>query len=634
MASPLPLVPMPSRVETTSDQYLITSRTTFSYPDALEGVAVRFAEEFRAATGITLRRAKEGAIRLELNPGMSSLGVEGYLLVSTANGVIITGAAANGVFYGLQTLKQLLPPEVYGSKPVRGASWPVPGVRIEDVPRFSWRGAMLDVARHYRTVDFVKRFIDLLAMHKMNTFHWHLTEDQGWRLEIKKWPKLTEVGAWRKHTIIGRPDGDPKTWKFDGEKHGGFYTQEEAREVVRYAAERFITVVPEIEMPGHAQAAVASYPQFGAAKTPQEVLTWWGVSENIFNVREETFRFLFDVLEETLDIFPSKFIHVGGDEVPKKQWKEDAYAQEVMKKEGLKNEEELQSWFIKRIDAFLDGKGRRLIGWDEILEGGLAEGATVMSWRGMDGGIHAAKEGHDVVMAPTSHTYLDYYQSRNTQTEPMAIGGYLPLKTVYGFEPVPPQLEDSRRHHILGTQGQLWSEYLRDERKVEYMAFPRLCALCEVAWSPADSREWKGFVDRLGGHLKRLDVLEVNYRPLESEEGLVVGKWKAGEQTDAFGVRVWDITPAADQAGPATVVFQYTSGGHRLDIEWIELLVNGQVALRVNQYGITGLFNRDNRYAVNIPVVPRGGKLELRANVRGDGGGDSNGDILVVRPLR
>lgn len=623
-------VPQPVKAELLPNSFRLTARTALSFAPEDAGLASLIQREIAGFSGWNLP-LKSGGSEGILLKRVKDLPVTGsYRLRVGQKTVVLEAGSGEGLLNAFQTFRQALPPQATASRPVKGVVWESPCLIVEDSPRFQWRGAMLDVARHYQPVSYIKRFIDLLSLHKLNVFHWHLTEDQGWRIEIKKWPKLTEVGAWRKETIIGRPRKDAK---FDGIKHGGFYTHAEIKEVVAYAAERFITVVPEIEMPGHAQAAIAAYPQFGCSPVPLEVMTTWGVSDNVYNVKDETFAFLFDVLEEILPLFPSKFIHIGGDECPKTQWKADAHAQETMKKEGLKNEEELQSWFIRKIDKFLDSKGKRLLGWDEILEGGLAEGATVMAWRSMDYGVEAAEHGSDVVMAPTAFTYLDYYQSRNQDAEPLAIGGYLPLKTVYSFEPVSPKIPVDKIHHVLGGQGQLWTEYMKDDRKIEYMAFPRLCALSEVVWSPTSGRDWSSFRKRLGSHVLRLDQRQVNYRQLDEEDSSQLGKWQAGKVTGDFQDMTWDITAGlAGHVGAGKIVFQYSSGGHRLDIEWIEILKNGSVVQRVDQYGITGIFNRDNRYSVTIPAYGQGDKIELRARIKGDGGGDTNGDITFVVP--
>lgn len=512
---PLPgnlgLVPKPLSLKVEGGTFTLPANAHISASKGLENEANFLRESLAPATGFKLAEGGKGTISLRLDPKLKELGPEGYRLQVRPDGVEIRSAGSAGVFYGVETLRQLLPPDSLRKAPVSGQSWTVPCVEIEDKPRFAWRGMHLDVCRHFMPKEFVMKYIDLLAFHKMNTFHWHLTDDQGWRLEIKRYPKLTSVGGWRKDSLI-RFDPDVYT----GRPHGGFYTQEDAREVVAYAAARHITVVPEIEMPGHAQAAIAAYPELGNYPDRQlDVWTRWGVTENIFNPDDNTLTFMKNVLDEVMAIFPSKFIHVGGDEAPKTQWKASPVAQAKMKTVGAKTEDELQSWFIHQMDAYISGKGRRLIGWDEILEGGLAPGATVMSWRGIDGGIAAAKAGHDVVMAPGSHTYFDHYQSRDTKNEPQSIGGYLPLSTVYSFEPVPDALTPEEAKHILGAQAQIWTEYIRTPKEVEYMAYPRACALAEILWDPKGPRDYAEFIDRLKVHTARLRVLDVAYRRLD-----------------------------------------------------------------------------------------------------------------------
>jgi hexosaminidase len=443
-------------------------------------------------------------------------GMEAYSLAVNENNVQLTANHPMGLFHGVQTIRQLLPPEIelrsYSEVP-NGVKWTIPSVTIEDNPRFAYRGMHLDVGRHFMPVEFVKKYIDLLVLHKMNTFHWHLTEDQGWRIEIKKYPKLTEIGAWRDSTLIGNYGSG----RYDNIRYGGFYTQEEIRDVVQYATDRFITVIPEIELPGHASAALAAYPEFGCTdlNLSYKVQSTWGIFPEIFCPTDETFSFLKDVLTEVIDLFPGTFIHIGGDEAMKDHWKVSQIAQNVIKREGLKDEHELQSYFIHQFDEFLTEKGRRLLGWDEILEGGLAPGATVMSWRGENGGIAAARLGHDAIMSPTGYAYLDYYQSDDRQNEPIAIGGFLPLEKVYNYDPIPAELESELHHHILGAQANVWTEYMKTPAKVEYMVFPRMSAMSEVVWSSTENKNLENFIMRLSNHLKRLDYLNVNYRPLD-----------------------------------------------------------------------------------------------------------------------
>ncbi|NGP88369.1 beta-N-acetylhexosaminidase [Fodinibius halophilus] len=434
---------------------------------------------------------------------------EAYHLSVSEEAVELRAPSATGLFYGIQSLFQLLPPEIYQSDYTlvpQNTEWNIPAVEIQDYPRFEYRGMHLDVARHFFPVEFVKRYIDLMAMHKMNRFHWHLTEDQGWRIEIKQYPKLTEIGAWRDSTLVGHYTSNT----YDTTTYGGYYTQEEVREVVAYAQKKHITVIPEIEMPGHASAALASYPQYGCVEGKDyQVKTTWGIFEDIYCPREETFTFLKNVLTEVMELFPSKYIHIGGDEAPKKQWEESEFAQQVIEREELEDEHELQSYFITRIEKFLNKNGRQIIGWDEILEGGLAPNATVMSWRGIEGGIKSAKQKHNVIMTPTSHVYLDYYQA-DEETEPLAIGGFISLEKIYNFDPVPEELNAEEAQYILGAQGNIWSEYMHSGDKVEYMAYPRASALSEVVWSPHNKRNWTDFWRRMQVHFDRFDVMGVN----------------------------------------------------------------------------------------------------------------------------
>ena len=425
---------------------------------------------------------------------------EAYALDINPHSIELKGAAA-GQFYGMQTLLQMMPAKTSPVAHLRTVS-------IADTPRFSWRGMHLDVGRHMVSVEFIKKFLDQMAFYKMNTFHWHLTEDQGWRLEIKAYPKLTEVGAWRKESTLKR---HVEPYIGDGKPYGGFYTQEQIKEIVAYATARHITVVPEIELPGHAQAALAAYPELACTPGPFEVATNWGIFEDIFCPSEATFGFLENVLTEVMTLFPGQYLHIGGDEVPKARWKKSALAQEVMRREGLKNEEELQSWFIRRIEKFINSKGKRLIGWDEILEGGLAPDATVMSWRGEDGGIAAARQGHDVIMSPTSHCYFDAGQGPKEQ-ESWELGGELPIEKVYTYNPVPTVLNGEEQRHIKGVQANIWTEYLSKPEMIEYMVYPRLLAMAEVAWTAQQGKEYTSFEKRLEAHYPRLQQARLAYR--------------------------------------------------------------------------------------------------------------------------
>ena len=433
---------------------------------------------------------------------------ESYNLKIDPQGIDIIGSDYAGIFYGLQTLVQILETTKINNSPA------VTSVLIEDRPRFRWRGMLLDVGRHMFPADFIKRYIDIIAAHKMNVFHWHLTEDQGWRVPIKKYPKLKDIAAWRKETLVGHYRDKPH--QFDGKPYGGFYTEKEIKDIIDYASDRSVTIVPEIEMPGHATAALSAYPQLSCTGGPHEAETIWGVHKEVYCAgNEETFDFLENVLEEVSQVFPGPYIHIGGDECPKTRWAECEKCQKRIADEGLKDEHELQSYFIKRIEKILEKFGKRLVGWDEILEGGLAPNAVVHSWRGMDGGIEAANAGHEVIMSPTTHVYFDYYQSEDRKNEPLAIGGYLPLSKVYEFEPVPDKIDSDKRHLILGGQANLWTEYIPTAKQAEYMLLPRVCALAEAVWSPKNKKDYAGFIDRLGDHLKRLDRKNLNYRKLD-----------------------------------------------------------------------------------------------------------------------
>ena len=516
LTSSISIVPQPVSIVENAGTFALNSRTTIVAVGALDALGRSLQRDLTPATGYdlpVLTRGKSNAIILRTSRSLATLGSEGYTLHVKPDVVEIDAYQPAGVFYGIQTLRQLLPVENFRQAKVEGIEWSAPCVNIEDQPRFSWRGLHLDVGRHFMPKEFVLKFIDLLAIHKLNVLHLHLTEDQGWRIEIKKYPKLTSVGAWRKESMAGHYSEN----RYDGTPHGGFYTQDDIREIVRYAQDRFVNVMPEIEMPGHSQAAIAAYPQLGNTDKQLEVGTHWGVYENVFNANDSTIHFLQDVLTEVLDLFPSKFIHVGGDEVPKTQWHASLEAQAKMKALGLKDEHELQSWFIHQMDKFLTEKGRRLVGWDEILEGGLAPGATVMSWRGEEGGIAAAKAGHDVIMTPGDTTYFNRYQSRDHNTEGLAIGGFLPLEKVYGYEPVPKELNADEAKHVLGAQGQLWTEYIADPKRLEYMAYPRACALAEVLWTPAKIKDYSEFLKHLAVHVKRLGIMDVNYRKLDKK---------------------------------------------------------------------------------------------------------------------
>ena len=510
------IIPAPQRWELRDGTFLLDLSTRIVADPASQQTAQWLAERLRSATGYPIPVATSrtgdataGTIRLTTQ-NAAALGQEGYALTADPRSVVIRAPKPAGVFYGMQSLLQLLPPEVFSATAVTNVAWRMPCVEIQDQPRFPWRGLMLDVSRHFFTKTEVEHLLDLLALHKINTFQWHLVDDQGWRIEIKKYPKLTEVGAWRDGVGFGFDRSATTNYGPDG-RYGGFYTQDDIREVVAYAAARHINIVPEIEMPGHSTAALAAYPQFSCTGGPFKMELQGGVFHGVYCAgNEQTFSFLQDVLTEVFALFPGKYIHIGGDEAPKDDWQKCAKCQARIKAEGLKDEKELQSYFIRRIEKFVNSKGRTLIGWSEIREGGLPENAALMDWIG--GAVEGAVEGHDVVMSPTSHCYLDYYQSQNHSSEPRAIGGFLPLAKVYSFEPIPANLSAQYQPHILGAQGNLWTEYIPTVKQMQYMIFPRECAMAEVAWSPKESRNWDDFTRRLQIHAKRLDLLNVNYR--------------------------------------------------------------------------------------------------------------------------
>ncbi len=506
-AQNLAIIPKPAEISLGSGNFVLDKSCSIQFDDTnkeVSRIASFFADYLKNVYNLKLETSPgEKHIRFSLLKN-ANLGKEGYLLKVSEQSIIIVASEANGLFYGMQTLKQLLPPDAINGK------LEIPVTDIKDEPRFAWRGNMLDVGRHFFPVSFIKKYIDILAMYKINTFHWHLTEDQGWRIEIKKYPLLTEISHWRDETMLGHYGSNQG---MDGIGYGGFYTREQAKEIVKYAAERYITVVPEIEMPGHSCAALAAYPDLGCTGGPYKVQGIWGVHNDVYCAgKEETFEFLQNVLDEILEIFPSKFIHIGGDECPKDAWKHCNACQKRIKENKLKDEHELQSWFITRIDKYLTSKGRNLIGWDEILEGGLAPNAAVMSWRGENGGIEAAKQRHNVVMSPNSHMYIDHYQSKDTENEPLAIGGFLPVEKVYAYEPVPATLTSEEAKFILGVQTNLWTEYVATTKKAEYMLLPRLQAQSEVAWSKKELKDFGDFEKRLMIDYKRLDKLNINYR--------------------------------------------------------------------------------------------------------------------------
>ena len=600
----LSIVPQPVSVKIKSGSFQINEQTLLMVAERdidLKNVAILFAEQLRFAGGPFLRvqpfqeaGSKGNVILFSFAKKKEKLPTEGYRLLIKSGGIELEGNSGAGLFYGMQTLLQMLPPEVCTmSKPIAGKTWEVPCLEIKDRPRFPYRGMHLDVSRHFFPKEFIKRYIDLLAMYKFNTFHWHLTDDNGWRVEIEKYPRLTEVSAWR-------VDRESLPWRErppqqPGEQatYGGFYTQDDIREIVQYAAQRYITIIPEIEMPAHSVEVLAAYPHLSCTGGPFTVPpgSYWPNSDIFCAGNDSVFTFLQDVLTEVMELFPSRYIHAGGDEADKSRWKECTECQRRIREEGLKDESELQSWFIKRIGRFLNSRGRQLIGWDEILEGGLAPEATVMSWRGVEGGISAARQGHDVIMTPTGYCYFDYYQA-NPEFEPEAIGGLTTLKKVYSFEPVPEVLSPEERKHILGAQGNVWTEFIPTPNQAEYMAVPRMLALAEVDWTPAHLRNWEDFRSRLDSQFRRLDYMGVNYSR---------GSFAADIQTrfDKKTGRV-QVILSSEQPG---IPIRYTTNGN--EPSSASALYTGPFEISANAYITAGLFEEEKlmEKATGMPVI-------------------------------
>jgi hexosaminidase len=635
---PLALVPQPAKLEVGAGQFTLTAQTKIIIePQAKEVAAIGeyLAAHLRPATGFALPVAgtrwssKAGAIMLQQDSAAKALGAEGYELTVTPEAVTVRAPQPAGLFYGVTTLLQLLPPESFATQQVTGVAWVAPAVKITDQPRFAWRGLMLDVSRHFFTKAEVKHLLDAMALHKLNTFHWHLTDDQGWRIEIKKYPQLTQVGAWRKDIGFGLDPQSSTAYGPDG-RYGGFYTQDDIREIVAYAQSRYITIVPEIEMPGHAGAALMSYPEFSCEGKPMGELGA-GVHASVYCAgRDDTFIFLQNILTEVIALFPGKYVHIGGDEVPKDNWKKCARCQARMQAEGLKNEHELQSYFVRRIEKLINAQGKNLVGWSEIREGGLAANAAVMDWIG--GAVETAGGGHDVIMSPTAYSYFDYYQGMDHAVEPRAIGGFLPLRKVYGFEPIPAKLPPEQHRHILGAQGNIWTEYIPSLKQVEYMAFPRGAALAEVAWSPAAAKDWDDFSRRLTTHVRRLELAGVNFRRLNLAEENPLGAWKPAQMSKEFKTLDWDITPAVHKAGAYGFEVAYTKGACGVAVRWAALLLNGTEVARDTHEAFTGAASRHNVYKLAVPELPAGAKLTLQVSLRSDGGTDSSGEVRL-KPL-
>jgi hexosaminidase len=642
------LIPTPQKMEVQKGEFTLTPATRIVVDGASGDTGAYLAAKLRAATGYTFpistnesKDTLKATIRIMTAGAKAELGPEGYELKVAPDVIEINAPAQAGAFYGVQTLMQLFPPQIFSAKVVKDVDWKIPyAVQIEDQPRFQWRGFMLDCARHFSTKDEVKRMIDEMALHKLNTLHWHLTDDQGWRIEIKKYPKLTDVGAWRTKSALvpyghegsGKDNihpawsaPSPATFNADG-RYGGFYTQDDIREVVAYAATRHITVVPEIEMPGHSVAALAAYPNLSCVSGHFSTDIDAGVNHGVFCVADEkVIGFLDDVLTEVFQLFPGKYIHIGGDEVDgtakKETWGKDPGCLAIMKSQGYTNLDQLQGWFTGQMGKFVSEHGKTLVGWSEIAEAPLPANAVVMDWIG--GAVAAATNGHDVVMSPTKNCYLDYYQSLDHGTEPGAIFGYIPLERVYAFEPIPAGLPAQFQSHILGGQCNLWTEYIPSFAHVEYMAFPRLCALAEVDWSPKSTHDFEAFKQRLKIHELRLDAMGVNYR---HDPSVQIGEWTPAQlSTNASGTNLeWDVTAQVKAPGQYRVTFQHTRGAG-LNLKSASLLEDGKEVATDAHEGYAARNPSKPVYVFNLTAINASAKYTLRATVAGT---DSTGTVI------
>jgi hexosaminidase len=510
------VIPLPQQIDRQQGQpFVLNSKTKILYQagnSMMKSDAIFLSNYIKDSTGknlliapFTKENSTHNVIILELDKSLAHN--EGYVLNVNSHKITIKGKDENGIFYGIETIRKSIPAQATGN------DINMPEVTITDYPRFAYRGMLLDCGRHFFSAKYIKDYIDMLALHNMNYFHWHLTEDQGWRIEIKKYPKLTQIGAWRKETVIGHNSG-----KYDGKPYGGYYTQDQIKDIVAYAKARHITIIPEIDMPGHMLAALASYPELGCTGGPYEVGKLWGIYDDVLCIgKENTFKFAENVLDEIIKLFPSKYIHIGGDETPRVRWKNCPLCQARIKAEGLKSddkhsaEDRLQSYFIYRIEKYLNSKGRQVIGWDEILDGDVAPNATVMSWRGTSGGIQAAKMNHKVIMTPGDYCYFDHYQSKDINKEPLAIGGYLPVETVYSYDPVSSELTAEQQKYIIGVQANVWTEYIPSFSQIEYMCLPRMAAMAEVQWTEPQKKDYQNFLTRLPQLVRIYDAKGYTY---------------------------------------------------------------------------------------------------------------------------
>ena len=612
----LAVIPAPAQVKQSQGTFLVGAGTPVRFEGAeAEHVARFFADLVGRSRDLALPVAaapvagdEDNAIHLRLLAAEDGVGEEAYSLRVSPRRIDLSASHPRGLLYGTVTLWQLMT-----ANSAQGMSVEVPAVEIDDAPRFAWRGFMLDVARHYMPPDSIKQLLEQMALHKLNTFHWHLTDDQGWRIEIKRYPKLTQIGAWRRPAGAAGTDAQGRPVRY-----GGFYTQEEVRDIVRYAAERFITVVPEIDMPGHAQAAIAAYPELGVDGARPGVSPDWGVHTYLLNVEDSTFEFVENVLAEVVDLFPGPYVHVGGDEAAKDRWEASARVQARMREVGARSPMELQSYFIRRLEKFLSSRGKRLVGWDEILEGGIAPNATVMSWRGAAGGIEAARHGHDVVMAPAPVMYLDHLQS-DALDEPPGRPALVTLADVYAFEPVPAEIPAERAHHVLGAQMNAWTEHMRTPERVQHAAFPRLAALAEVTWSRADRRDFDDFLARLQPQLERYEAFGVRYARSALEpratakrlEGASPASRRDEELKTCSNKLALHLEDDAPAQGPRAVFLVDI-----IDPCWIyeraPLVGKQRIAVTVGQLPFNFQLWKDAKGVVVRPAATREGELTVR----------------------
>ena len=587
--------------------------------------------------------AAPGTILLTTNASMQSLGGEGYELTVDTNSVVVRAPGQAGVFYGIQTILQLLPPEIYSPRPGAGVSWTMPCLYIKDSPRFAWRGWMLDSVRHFFTVDEVKRFIDSMAMHKLNVFHWHLDDDSGWRLEIKKWPLLTEVGGWRTDMMFGLNPRASMAWREDG-MYGGFYTQAEAREIVEYAAQRHIMVVPEIEMPGHSSSALAAYPQFacGCASCyngPYSLNVTSYVGGVFCIARPETLEFLKDVLTEVMDVFPGPYIHIGGDEVRFNNWQNHSLDQQRTNELGISSMQVYQGHFTQQIADWVKSQGRVMMGWSEIMNGGLVTNAALMDWKnGADSrAMQAATNRQPVVMCPSATLYINKYETGTGSygegviwsNEPPAQPGLVTLPAVYAFEPIPSGLPPAFTNYILGAQGNSWTEFIPSLQNMEFRIYPRLSAIAEVSWTQPSLKNWTGFTNRLTTHKQRLECAGINFNPSQTPPQL--GAWNSSMVSTTYQVVEWDVTTGITDAGEVDVSFCYKSGANGLDIAWAALVENGVEVDRDTHAGWTGYTPKAAVYVLRLRAYRPGAVYTLRASAASRGGTHANGIIYRTR---